>query len=131
MKKTVSFILASFLMMSTLTAASPAEERTVTKGKKASVKTGIETLLSSNLSWLKGKIVGLITNPTGIDANMKSSVDLLLNIQISSSLLYMDLNTAYAAMHKQEKASNPIPMEKQGFPFTLFMEKQENQLLKC
>ncbi|MEH7795189.1 exo-beta-N-acetylmuramidase NamZ family protein [Bacillus safensis] len=77
MKKTVSFILASFLMMSTLTVASPAEERTDTKGKKTAVKTGIETLLSSNLSWLKGKRVGLITNPTGIDANMKSSVDLL------------------------------------------------------
>lgn len=64
--------------MSTLTAASPAEQgRTDTKGKKATVKTGIETLLSSNLSWLKGKRVGLITNPTGIDANMKNSVDLL------------------------------------------------------
>lgn len=87
MKKTVSFILASFLMMSTLTAASPAEERTDTKGKKAAVKTGIETLLSSNLSWLKGKRVGLITNPTGIDANMKSSVDLLFehpNIKLTA-----------------------------------------------
>ncbi|MBR3205189.1 MAG: DUF1343 domain-containing protein, partial [Bacillus sp. (in: Bacteria)] len=78
MKKTASLILASILMISTLTAASPADsERTDTKGKKATVKTGIETLLSSNLSWLKGKKVGLITNPTGIDANMKSSVDLL------------------------------------------------------
>lgn len=87
MKKTVSFILASFLMMSTLTAASPAEERTDTKGKKTAVKTGIETLLSSNLSWLKGKRVGLITNPTGIDANMKSSVDLLFehpNIKLTA-----------------------------------------------
>ncbi|MGK9487150.1 exo-beta-N-acetylmuramidase NamZ family protein [Bacillus pumilus] len=78
MKKTASLILASILIMSTLTAASPAEQgRTDTKGKKATVKTGIETLLSSNLSWLKGKRVGLITNPTGIDANMKNSVDLL------------------------------------------------------
>ncbi|MDR4251674.1 exo-beta-N-acetylmuramidase NamZ family protein [Bacillus pumilus] len=78
MKKTASLILASILIMSTLTAASPAEQgRTDTKGKKAAVKTGIETLLSSNLSWLKGKRVGLITNPTGIDANMKNSVDLL------------------------------------------------------
>ncbi|MFW5427713.1 exo-beta-N-acetylmuramidase NamZ family protein [Bacillus pumilus] len=78
MKKTASLILASILIMSTLTAASPAnQERTDTKGKKAAVKTGIETLLSGNLAWLKGKRVGLITNPTGIDANMKSSVDLL------------------------------------------------------
>lgn len=88
MKKTASFILASILMISTLTAASPADqERTDTKGKKAAVKTGIETLLSSNLSWLKGKRVGLITNPTGIDANMKSSVDLLFehpNIKLTA-----------------------------------------------
>ncbi|MGG4173627.1 DUF1343 domain-containing protein [Bacillus safensis] len=88
MKKTASFILASILMMSTLTAASPADqERTDTKGKKSAVKTGIETLLSSNLSWLKGKRVGLITNPTGIDANMKSSVDLLFehpNIKLTA-----------------------------------------------
>ncbi|PRR96824.1 DUF1343 domain-containing protein [Bacillus sp. NMCN6] len=88
MKKTASFILASILIMSTLTAASPADHgRTDTKGKKAAVKTGIETLLSSNLSWLKGKRVGLITNPTGIDANMKSSVDLLFehpNIKLTA-----------------------------------------------
>ncbi|MGG0859070.1 DUF1343 domain-containing protein [Bacillus sp. NMCC46] len=88
MKKTASLILASILIMSTLTAASPAEQgRTDTKGKKATVKTGIETLLSSNLSWLKGKRVGLITNPTGIDANMKSSVDLLFehpNIKLTA-----------------------------------------------
>ncbi len=63
MKKTASFILASILMMSTLTAASPADqERTDTKGKKTAVKTGIETLLSSNLSWLKGK--GSVSLPT-------------------------------------------------------------------
>ncbi|WP_426004989.1 exo-beta-N-acetylmuramidase NamZ family protein [Bacillus sp. DWP3-1] len=88
MKKTASLILASILIMSTLTAASPAnQERTDTKGKKAAVKTGIETLLSGNLSWLKGKRVGLITNPTGIDANMKSSVDLLFehpNIKLTA-----------------------------------------------
>ncbi|WP_353853955.1 DUF1343 domain-containing protein [Bacillus sp. Bos-x628] len=84
MKKTASFVLASILMMSTLTAASPADHgRSDTK----MVKTGIETLLSSNLSWMKGKKVGLITNPTGIDANMKSSVDLLFeypNIQLTA-----------------------------------------------
>ncbi|UYO37151.1 DUF1343 domain-containing protein [Bacillus zhangzhouensis] len=75
-------------MMSTLTAASPADpKRTDTKGKKAAVKTGVETLLTSNLSWLKEKRVGLITNPTGIDANMKSSVDLLFehpNIKLTA-----------------------------------------------
>lgn len=87
MKKAANLILASILMISTLTAASPADHRTETKGKKATVKTGIEILFSSNLSWLKGKKIGLITNPTGIDANMKSSVDLLFehpNIKLTA-----------------------------------------------
>lgn len=118
-------------MMSTLTAASPAEERIVTKGKKASVKTGIETLLSSNLSWLKGKRVGLITNPTGIDANMKSSVDLLFehpNIKLTA--LYGPEHGVRGDAQAGEGVESYTD-EKQGFLFTLFMEKQENQLLKC
>ncbi|MDM5296769.1 DUF1343 domain-containing protein [Bacillus pumilus] len=78
MKKSASLILASILIISTLTAASPVNQgKQESTGKKGKVKTGIETLLSKNLSWLKEKKVGLITNPTGIDASMKSSVDLL------------------------------------------------------
>ena len=41
------------------------------------VKTGIEVLKSSNFKVLDGKKVGLITNPTGIDNNLKSTIDIL------------------------------------------------------
>lgn len=41
------------------------------------VKTGIEVLKSSNFKILDGKKVGLITNPTGIDNNLKSTIDIL------------------------------------------------------
>jgi uncharacterized protein YbbC (DUF1343 family) len=43
------------------------------------VKPGIEVLLSnpSYLALLKGKNVGLITNPTGVDSKLRSTVDLL------------------------------------------------------
>lgn len=41
------------------------------------IKLGIEVLLESQLDLLKGKKVGLITNPTGVDGNLKSTVDLL------------------------------------------------------
>ena len=41
------------------------------------IKTGIEVLKSSNFKCLEGKRVGLITNPTGVDNNMVSDIDIL------------------------------------------------------
>lgn len=43
----------------------------------AQVKTGIEILKNQNFEPLKGKTVGLITNPTGVDSHLKSTVDIL------------------------------------------------------
>lgn len=43
----------------------------------AQVKTGIEVLKNQNFLLLKGKKVGLITNPTGVDAGLKSTIDVL------------------------------------------------------
>jgi len=44
---------------------------------KAKVKTGIEVLRERNFDLLKGKRVGLVTNPTGVDSKLKSSIDIL------------------------------------------------------
>lgn len=41
------------------------------------VKTGIEVLKETNFKILRGKRVGLITNPTGVDNNLKSTIDIL------------------------------------------------------
>ena len=41
------------------------------------IKTGIEVLKSENFKSLKGLRVGLVTNPTGVDNNLVSDVDLL------------------------------------------------------
>lgn len=41
------------------------------------IKTGLEALKSQNFKVLEGKRVGLITNPTGFDNNLKSTVDVL------------------------------------------------------
>jgi len=49
------------------------------------VKTGLETLISSNFEILKGRKVGLITNPTGVDHNLHSTIDILFtsgNVQL-------------------------------------------------
>lgn len=45
--------------------------------KKNFVKTGIEVLAAKKFDVLKGKKVGLVTNPTGVDRNLKSTVDIL------------------------------------------------------
>ena len=41
------------------------------------VITGIEVLKESNFKILEGKRVGLITNPTGVDSKLKSTIDIL------------------------------------------------------
>ncbi|TDL81004.1 exo-beta-N-acetylmuramidase NamZ family protein [Peribacillus frigoritolerans] len=47
--------------------------------KKNKVSPGVEVLLEDQKDLLKGKKVGLITNPTGIDSKLTSIVDLLHN----------------------------------------------------
>lgn len=49
------------------------------KGKNPIVKSGLETLVSSNFGILKGKKIGLITNPTGVDHDLRSTIDILFN----------------------------------------------------
>ena len=43
----------------------------------AQVKPGIEVLRDGGFEQLKGKRVGLLTNPTGVDNKLKSTVDIL------------------------------------------------------
>jgi uncharacterized protein YbbC (DUF1343 family) len=69
MKKTViKHLLFAFLF--TLFASQ------LTAGK---VKTGLEVLKGQNFAPIKGKRVGLITNPTGVDRNLQSTVDLFFH----------------------------------------------------
>lgn len=45
--------------------------------QQPNVLPGIETLKKDNFSILEGKRVGLITNPTGMDTDLKSTIDVL------------------------------------------------------
>ena len=65
MKNRVVFFLAAFLFL--ITSAFSASK----------VKPGIEVLRESGFKILQGKRVGLITNPTGVDSQLKSTVDIL------------------------------------------------------
>jgi len=46
------------------------------------VKTGIEVLQKRNFDVLKGKRIGLITNPTGVDHYLKSTIDILFESKV-------------------------------------------------
>ncbi|MFV0392677.1 MAG: exo-beta-N-acetylmuramidase NamZ domain-containing protein [Paludibacteraceae bacterium] len=65
--KQISILLFAFTLL--LPIASHADE--------PRVKTGIEVLKASKFKLLEGKRVGLITNPTGVDNNLKSTIDIL------------------------------------------------------
>ncbi len=47
------------------------------EARDVQVKTGLEVLRESRFSCLQGKRVGLCTNPTGIDRNLRSTIDIL------------------------------------------------------
>lgn len=49
------------------------------QAQKIKIKTGIEVLKEQHFACLKGKRVGLITNPTGVDNTMRSTIDILYN----------------------------------------------------
>ena len=49
------------------------------QAQKITIKTGIEVLKDQHFECLKGKRVGLITNPTGVDNTMHSTIDILYN----------------------------------------------------
>ena len=41
------------------------------------VKTGIEVLRDRGFDALQGKHVGLVTNPSGVDSQLRSTIDIL------------------------------------------------------
>nr|WP_175073290.1 DUF1343 domain-containing protein [Terribacillus sp. AE2B 122] len=67
------------MMLMLVLSAFPAEKEVAAHKKKKDNKVtpGVEVLLDDQKELLKGKKVGLITNPTGIDSKLNSIVDLL------------------------------------------------------
>lgn len=49
----------------------------VMQAQKIRIQTGIEVLKAQNFRCLEGKCVGLITNPTGVDNELRSTIDIL------------------------------------------------------
>lgn len=77
MRKTIFAFLTGLMMFGTITAASASPDSKNQTAKKPKVQTGIDTLLPDYKKQLKGKRIGLITNPAGVNTSLKSSVDIL------------------------------------------------------
>lgn len=73
MKHTVLYIFTFRLLLLTAFVCASAS----CNASSAQVRTGIETLRDSGFEALRGKRVGLITNPTGVDSNLRSTIDIL------------------------------------------------------
>lgn len=71
MRRIVVSLLLLFLGLG-LSAKEEGENRPV-------IKTGIEVLKSNGFKQLQGKRIGLVTNPSGVDDNLVSTVDILFN----------------------------------------------------
>ncbi|WP_173917930.1 exo-beta-N-acetylmuramidase NamZ domain-containing protein [Halobacillus sp. Marseille-Q1614] len=79
MKKSMIGLLVLVLVLSTFTAvfADKSGNNGQQKGKDKNFKLGVEVLLEEEKELIEGKNVGLITNPTGVDKDLNSIVDLL------------------------------------------------------
>ncbi|MDM5339506.1 DUF1343 domain-containing protein [Fictibacillus enclensis] len=74
MKKWLSAGILFVLIISLLSSAM-AKNDTQQKNSPQNFKTGVDVLLNGKNNILKGKRVGLITNPTGVDGKLNSIVD--------------------------------------------------------
>lgn len=77
------------------------------QAQKIKIKTGIEVLKEQNFKCLEGKRVGLITNPTGVDNNLKSTIDILheaTNVKLVA--LYGPEHGVRGDVHAGDKVEN-------------------------
>jgi uncharacterized protein YbbC (DUF1343 family) len=75
----------------------------------AQVKTGIEILKEQNFEVLKGKRVGLITNPTGVDAQLNSTIDILADApEVNLVALYGPEHGVRGNIAAGEKVENAL-----------------------
>lgn len=88
---------------------------------QAQVKTGLEVLRENRFNILEGKRVGLITNPTGVDRNLRSTIDIFRSAkQVNLVALYGPEHGVYGDVHAGDKVESGID-QRTGLPiFSLY-----------
>lgn len=80
------------------------------------VKTGIEVLESNGFKQLQGKKIGLVTNPSGVNSNLVSTVDILANAPgVELVALYGPEHGVRGDIHAGDKVSDDVD-PKTGIP---------------
>lgn len=91
-KLNIGLFLFTFIMLLIsvfLNNACQENKDSVTSSFPKEVKPGVEVFLKKHLNLVKGKKVGLVTNPTGADSNLRSTAELFFsNPQINLVALY-------------------------------------------
>ncbi|SES38772.1 exo-beta-N-acetylmuramidase NamZ family protein [Salipaludibacillus aurantiacus] len=77
MKKKLLVLLSGLLLTSYVTTAVASPQNNPGKGKDTEFALGIDNLLEDDIDLIKNKKVGLVTNPTGVDQELNSIVDIL------------------------------------------------------
>lgn len=73
------------------------------------VKPGIEVLRDSGFKQLQGKRVGLITNPSGVDNNLKSTIDILAEApDVTLTALYSPEHGVRGDVHAGDHVDNMV-----------------------
>ena len=75
----------------------------------AQVKPGVEVLRDNNFEGLRGRRVGLITNPSGVDNQLKSTVDILAEaLGVELVALYAPEHGVRGDFHAGDKVENAV-----------------------
>ncbi|MCD6384651.1 DUF1343 domain-containing protein [Candidatus Sumerlaeota bacterium] len=82
MKSIIALIISTIFVFLSPASSFPLAglETGASLSKKPVVKLGNEVLIEKRLDLIKGKKVGLITNPTGVDSRLRSTADLLASL---------------------------------------------------
>jgi uncharacterized protein YbbC (DUF1343 family) len=87
MKKHIILFLAIVSLFAIDANSQPVEENT--SASRVTVKTGVEVLRERGFAGLEGRRVGLVTNPSGVDRYLKSTIDILFEApQVNLVALY-------------------------------------------
>ena len=84
--------------------------------KPVKVKTGIEVLEGNGFKQLQGKKIGLVTNPSGVNSQLVSTVDILANAPgVELVALYGPEHGVRGDIHAGDKVSDDVD-PKTGIP---------------
>ncbi|MDE6224692.1 MAG: DUF1343 domain-containing protein, partial [Muribaculaceae bacterium] len=102
------YIISAAVALLTLTACNNNASQT-TSSNEPKVKPGIEVLRDNGFAQLQGKRVGLITNPSGVDNNLKSTIDILHEAPgVTLTALYSPEHGVRGDVHAGDHVDNAV-----------------------